>query len=309
MLISLALSVLLWVYVESQMDRPKPAGGPVAIPVALDNLPQDFVAEDPPISIPLIPDGSPGSLSRLIEYVQTADSPAKIRVDMSQAQVGTHEYPFQIELPEDVAVTFLRQPKSILITLDKVIDQKLKVQVETYGTAPEGFLSGAQETVPSVVTVRGPSKKVRDIARARVLLNLSDVRAGKPVELAVDLLKANDVSVGSSVVPTPSRVQVYAALSPRPDVARLLVSPTLSGQPAPGFRIVRIECEPNQVLVRGSSQLLSGRYSIETKPVEIGGLKTTKEFMVALDLPEVLTTNGPTAVRARVVVERIQTGP
>lgn len=303
MLISLALSVLLWVYVESQMDRPKLAGGPLAIPVALENLPNDFVADEPPVTIPLIPDGSPGSLSRLIEYTQMADSPIKVRVDLSQAQVGTHEYPYQLELPEDVAVTFLRQPKSVLITLDRVIEEKLKVQVETYGAVSEGFLSGAQETVPSVVTVRGPSKKVRDIARARVLLNLADVRANRPIDLAVDLLKANDIPVAPVVTCSPARVQVYAALSPRPDSARLVVSPSISGQPAPGYRIVRIECEPNQVTVRGSSALLSGRFSVETKPIEIAGLRAAQEFQAQLSLPDGLTST-TNQVRVRVVIDR-----
>jgi YbbR domain-containing protein len=92
---------------------------------------------------------------------------------------------------------------------------------------------------------------------------------GKPLELTVD----------------PSTVTVRVKAVALPPSKNVLLEPNWSGVPAVGYRIARVEIVPNQIRVLGEASVLEVLSSIQTSPIDVGGISEDKVVKVGIAFP------------------------
>ena len=185
--------------------------------------------------------------------------------------------------------------------LDPVITRVVPVEVER-GPVPPG-LTASQPTVDrTTVTVRGAASLVQQVAAAvaRVSIDASGVNVDSEVDLvAVD---ARGETVGPLTI-TPSRVNVKILVAEQLSSRTLPVSPNVTGQPALGYAIRRIEVTPITVTVSGSDATLGALSTISTAAININNRTTDLQANVALQPPNGVTPMGSSTVSVHVVID------
>lgn len=302
-LVSLLMAIVLYVYVDGQNYRDL-TYKPIDIPIVLDNVPTDLALDAGPSKLTLFPQGPSLDLQQLYRLDSSGKRGATIHVNCQRAKAGEEgDFSYTIEIPDGLEVEFKNRPSGIRLTFDRMASRTVPVVVESTGMPPSGFLVSTIEADPARILVRGPSKKLEQVARAVVGVDLSTVRSGQTIEAPIFLQKENAVPADSTVSADVETVKVRFALSPRPEEVRLVISPVVIGQPAPGYRIVRIEVSPNQAKLSGATNMLANLSTVETQPFDITGLKATAEFRPGLKLPEGVNDATGKQVLVRVVVE------
>ncbi len=307
-ILSLLISLGLWIYVASQ-ESTSPSDlepGTFRVEVDLRNAPFGFIKPTQKPVIILRANGTPSDIQKVTNAIAENPSLLDAWVDLSNATVGDQKYPLQVQTPKGFDEVHWQIPKDIKLKLDQKTTREINVTVDAFGSLPDGFLSEHQETFPKTVVVNGLASEINEIDRARVLLDLSKLKLGEPASAGVELLDSQGVQLNTSanlnLTVDPPTVTVLAALSPKPTVARMLVSPVILGQPAPGYRVLRVEVEPNQIVVRGPSELLAKTSSIDTQPISVLGLTSTRTFSIKLRLPDGLRDSKPGPIRVTVEI-------
>jgi YbbR domain-containing protein len=128
----------------------------------------------------------------------------------------------------------------------------------------------SSENIPGVqIRVRGPERIVSRLqpADVRAEIDLSGMKAG---EHTFDLTKAIGVPDRlelAQVVPS----EVHVSFDTRA-TRRVPVRPRVTGTPAPGYAIVRVDPNPNQVEIIGPSKEIASVDSAITDPVDVTGV-------------------------------------
>jgi YbbR domain-containing protein len=128
----------------------------------------------------------------------------------------------------------------------------------------------SSENIPAVqIRVRGPERIVRRLqpADVRAEIDLSGMKAG---EHTFDLTKAIGVPDRlelAQVVPS----EVHVSFDTRA-TRRVPVRPRVTGTPAPGYAIARVDPDPNQVEIIGPSKEIESVDSAITDPVDVTGV-------------------------------------
>jgi YbbR domain-containing protein len=128
----------------------------------------------------------------------------------------------------------------------------------------------SSENIPGVqIRVRGPERIVSRLqpADVRAEIDLSGMKAG---EHTFDLTKAIGVPDRlelAQVVPS----EVHVSFDTRA-TRRVPVRPRVTGTPAPGYGIARVDPDPNQVEIIGPSKEIESVDSAITDPIDVTGV-------------------------------------
>ncbi len=191
----------------------------------------------------------------------------------------------------------------ILVPADKILSEKdLTVPLETRNT-PDG-MEIVEKATPTVdVTVKAPSRILREITPSTLTARLSLERA--TVYQQEYPLNKNMISLppGADVIEVrPNKATIKLEWTRE---ATLDVHPSVRGKVSPGARISRIDVEPKAVAVRGPESKVKPRDAVATAPIDVTGLARTTEFDVDIILPkpELRLVSSRTTVRVTVTIE------
>lgn len=303
-ILSLMISLGLWVYVRTQ-QAPAPTDlepGTFQVEVLLPPLPPGFVR---PTNLPKVyfrASGTTDEIARVTDLIAEDHTQLEATVDITSAKVGDNKLQIVPKYPkgfETLRWTFT--PKEVRINLDQKTERQFDVQVEPFGAPPDGFLSEKWDTDPKFVTVQGLASKLEQIDHARVLLDLSKLASGSTeVPGTVELVNANNERL--DLAATPPTVTILTELSPTSPVRKLLVFPSIVDQPTPGYRVIRVEVSPNQVVMRGPAEQLARTASVDTEPISIAGLTANHTFVVKVKPPAGLRQASAAPVRVTVML-------
>ena len=161
-------------------------------------------------------------------------------------------------------------------------------------------------SVPDTVSLqlRGPLTRALNSANPpEVLLDLSDARPG-----------LNSYPINASDIPLPAEVEVVSVDPPaitleleRQEIRQVPVRPTITGVPAPGYRVGEIRIVPAQLTIQGPESLLTTLDSIETGPISIEDAAGAVEAVVEPLLPDPLLRPigvGPIQVVVEIMLEK-----
>ncbi|OGO55169.1 MAG: hypothetical protein A2V85_16490 [Chloroflexi bacterium RBG_16_72_14] len=295
-LAAIAVATLLYAgLVVSQDSNVYP--GPIRVDLA--NQPLDTVVTNDLRDVEQIRYIAPADLGRL-----TADD-FRATVDLANVTPDGSATSVRVSVVAiDPRVTILDfRPQSIQVILDQSIPKVVHVVVDR-GSPPAGLDIGEETVEPSSVTVTGPSAAVNRVvaARASALIDGSGIDVDREVEVdAIDA--AGEIVTGVKI--EPRTVHVTIPIFTNKESRTLPVNPVLTGTPAAGFRIARIEFEPLVVSVEGDGDQLAELVRADTEPVGVFGATSDVEMTVLLALPPGVLPLGSTSVKVTVVIEPV----
>jgi len=209
-------------------------------------------------------------------YSRVSGDTVRVELDLSQIrQTGRQEVPLTgiSSYGEVVQIT----PAKLEVVVETLDQRNVPVNTVLTGYVRESrYWYNVEKINPSVLTVSGPSSVVRQITSARVPLDVTGITDDFSWTIAPELLDSSGevVAAQSSISKSSSSITVSATIAP---IKQLTVSTDvntcISGTPAEGMVVSRIEVQPEVVTVAADRELLNQLETITFPPISVNGRK------------------------------------
>jgi len=170
-----------------------------------------------------------------------------------------------------------------MIPEEKTFSEKtLTVPLEIHNIpADMEMMEKPQSTVD--VQVRAPNRMINEITAMTVQAVL-DLRNASVTQTEYPLNR-NMISIpfGTELKQwTPSVVHLRME---KTEAVMLDVEPNITGELGDGLKLIRVEIDPPQVLIRGPESQIKSSYKVKTTPIDVSGFSESLEFKAQLILP------------------------
>jgi len=153
-------------------------------------------------------------------------------------------------------------PLNMRISIEDNESVKLPVTVATTGTPRDGYFVESTSVSPDNITVSGPKSKVESISAAVVTIDVSGLSADASVTGNILFYDAQNNVIDDSLLTTnvgDDGVTVSVSVLQTKSVP---VKASTYGEPASGYNLVSISCEPDTLELVGSRKMLDSIDSI-----------------------------------------------
>lgn len=273
-LVSVLLALILWLQVSREV--PEIQKSIAAVPVQVRDLPPGLEAvELSPAAVTVVVRGR----GKLLGTLSKDDFVAQ--VDLGVARPGRVAYRVdRVTVPKGVTLVGF-SPEEVFVTIEAVAEKEVPVSVRLQGAPADGFAAGPPEAVPERVVVRGRESVLAGLVSAEVAVPLAGVRETLTVRRPVDLLDARGQPL-LGLRATPDLVAVTVPVRETGAGRRVPVRPAVTGQPAPGYAVLRVEAAPSDVTVTGPDGTAA---EVTTEPVSVQGARRDVRRRVRLVAP------------------------
>jgi YbbR domain-containing protein len=301
--IVLAFGFWAWVTNNSDPDRSRDFPNISVTPI---NQPDGLAVSDPTPSSVTVTIWGPRSV---VNSQTLTASFFAATIDLKDIRPGTQKVPIHVQ----TTVKNLRKkgttPSDVQVTVERSIEKTLPVTVPM--PSQPGVTVNSVTATPSDVRVSGPESKVNAVTQVAAAFDIGDRTSSFQTTVDVKALDASGREV-AGVTLSPSRVTVATDLTDnRNERVVPVVTPDVTGAPAPGFRLDTINITPNQVTLTGNPQAIRTVPNVPTQPISTDGLNQPTTLTVQLDtskLPSGVTIkNNVTSVQVQInIVEATQ---
>jgi YbbR domain-containing protein len=302
---ALLLSVAVWIaaVTAADPDEQRIYGKPVTI---------EIVGQDPGLvivgEIPKTVEVTLRAPRSVWERLDGQEQPIRAVVDFSGLSAGPgHLLNVQVQVSENPARVVSVLPTSFTVALEPLTSRVFSVGLTLNGQPATGYQSGNPALEPLEVLVSGAESLVRQVERARVIVNLTGTRESINQELDVQLYNAsNQVLKGLSV--NPSAVLVNIPVSQQGGYRDVAVKVLVQGQVANGYLLTDLSVFPPIVTVYSTDPGLVNALPgiVETQPLELRGASEDISTRLALSLPAGISVVGEQSVQVDVGISPIQ---
>lgn len=221
----------------------------------------------------------------------------RVRASLYNREPGQHNIIVEVStgtLPRGVEVADPAR-HSVLVTLDRTVQQKRAVKIVQRGRPASGFEPARRQARPNEVTVTGPQSVVSGVATAVAEVDISGIQETTTFTCLLEARDARNMPLaGVRIAPARADVEVVVE---RVNTRTLPVRLGEMALPA-GRTVASVEVSPQVVTVTGTPELLATLQYVRTEPVRL--TETTTEVRANLDLPEGLKAVGDDSVRVSV---------
>ena len=252
-------------------------------PLAVTNLSDDISILQAPGFVRVVASGS----AQVLDSLETTR--VRAVVDLSEAKPGIGRYRIEVVGPMRPGLTLSAARTTAEIELEERLRKSFEVQLITVGTPPGNYTYNGVTMLPSKVEVSGPRTNVGRVRSVRAVLDLTSIAPNRTVEAEVEALGDEGRPVPLISI-DPAGVQILPAILIGPSRRNLLVTPVFAGQPAVGYRVTGYEVSPNQIATVGESEEVSRVTTVNTRPIDLSGLRTDRTFRIQLVLPPGIET-------------------
>lgn len=300
LILSFLLAVVIWVN-AMQVEDPD-LKRVLQIPATFIGLPEDVTRISPTNNNPPILISYEGPTS-IVSELSPEDFTAII--DLSEVPLGRDaSVPVEIQA-KDTRVTLEDPiPAVVNVRLEKLITREIDMKLELQGEVARGYVMGDPLIDPPVISVTGIESEVDhlDFAQVTVFLNSdTQTRIESPQPLFYD--RQGRVASVSGLQLSTEEVEVTIPINESADFANRVITADVTGQVAPGYRVLGVTVEPSSVLVTGRPTQLALPFRVQTEPIDITGLTETFQDQVSLVLPEGITLDSVTEITVTVQIE------
>jgi len=305
-LLALALGISVWVSAVSEADPNEVNTFPRPIPLEVVGLDPAFIlAEDPPPAVE-VRLRAPRSVWETL--IAKKDSIRAV-LDLTEKAPGdTRVVPIQLLISERPYQLVFMNPSTVTVNLESVKIKTFPLVLSLSGQPAAGYQAGAATKDVTEVTVSGPESVVERVARARVVLNLDNVRESIDVSLPIQGVDSENNLVQGLAI-NPENVQVNIPISKKGGFRDVAVKVVVQGQQAPGYRIENISVFPPVITIFADDPELVNTLPgvVETLPLDLQDRSEDISTRLSLDLPEKVTLVGAQTVQVQVSISPIQT--
>jgi len=305
-LLALALGISVWVSAVSEADPNEVNTFPRPIPLEVVGLDPAFIlAEDPPPAVE-VRLRAPRSVWETL--IAKKDSIRAV-LDLTEKAPGDKRVvPIQLLISERPYQLVFMNPSTVTVNLESVKIKTFPLVLSLSGQPAAGYQAGAATKDVTEVTVSGPESVVERVARARVVLNLDNVRESIDVSLPIQGVDSENNLVQGLAI-NPENVQVNIPISKKGGFRDVAVKVVVQGQQAPGYRIENISVFPPVITIFADDPELVNTLPgvVETLPLDLQDRSEDISTRLSLDLPEKVTLVGAQTVQVQVSISPIQT--
>ena len=282
LLLSFLLAIAIW-FNAVQAEDPEIRRS-VQIPVTYIGLPEDVIIAQPNNPDQDILVTYEGRTS-IVTQLKPSDFSAII--DLSDVPIGEEQQvPIQVESNQQNITINPPAPDQMGIYLEALKTAEIPVKVDIRGSTARGHTRQEELIEPAEITVRGTASEVDalDFAQVTVFLNgENQTIVTNPQPIFYDR-QGRIASVRNLDVST-DEVQVTVPIQESADFLERSISVNIVGEPAPGYRLLSAQVNPNTILVTGRPTQLQVPFSVRTEPIDITGLTESFSDAVTLVLP------------------------
>ncbi len=219
------------------------------------------------------------------------------KADLSNIdKIGDYRLNVRVSIINEYVDIVSVKPDVVDVTVDKIIERRENIQVESVGSLAEGFEAGEVQLSSESVLLKGASSLVNNIAKAVVYLNYNDAKYDiTSTEKIVLLDYSGNVIESSDITKDIDAVNVVCPVLERKNVDVALNS----GNTLPlGYKV---EISPNILTVYAKSDVISDITSVSTEYVDLSNLRGAEKH-VQLIIPDgVQVRGGITSVTVKVM--------
>lgn len=294
--LSLVMAVALWVYVTDQQNPTVTDFLPTPLAVEPVEIPQGLAVANVPETVSVRVSAPSDLWARL-----TADD-FHATADLSGLPAGEHDVSVRVRPARGRSSLRVVEifPSRVRIRLEPMAQKQVPVVVNVTGAPPLGYELGEATASPAQVTVTGPQDTVELVEAAAIDINIAGATTN--IQQTATLTPRN-LSRGFTVDGVnlnPPNVTIRVPVTQRVFNRTYVVSASLRGSPAVGYRVTTVEVEPAAVTALGSLPALEALNVITTEDVDIGGATADVVRTARLRLPEGISVSGRQDVLVRV---------
>ena len=272
-ILSVVIAVLMWSYIvsaDSSITRTKVLS---SVDVSLSG---QSVLQSRLLAVVMDEDEALASVRVKVKVPQanyarvTADS-VSVELDLSRVrQTGRQE----VELVGTTAYGEVVQitPSTLEVDIEPMDTRVVPVNVELQNQDEDKYYYVVSQSNPSQLTISGASSVVQRIAQAQALVNVEGMTSGRNVSVKYALLDEEGNEVTQLVSKPTSSVMVGLSIDP---IARLSVDASIetatTGTLPDGYRITRVEVQPETITVAGDPSLLGELDVLTFEQVNVTG--------------------------------------
>ena len=304
-LLALVLGLSVWVSAVSAADPNEVRPFPRPIPL-------EVIGQDPSLiltnDIPSTVEVSLRAPHSVWESLITKDDAVRATVDLTGLSAGKHTVDVHIMVALRPYQIVLVNPATVTVDLESLAAQTFPLSLSLSGQPAAGYEVGEATMDLREVAVSGPDTLVRQVARARVLVNLDGIRESIDESIPIQILDAqNNILKGLTI--NPEAVRVNVPISQQGGYRDVAVKVVVQGQVAAGYRLENIRVFPPVITVSASDPKLVNDLPgvIETQPLNLQDRKEDVSTRLSLNLPANITVVGAQTVQVQVSISPIQT--
>ncbi len=207
-------------------------------------------------------------------------------IDLESYKEGPHEIPIHVEATDSNIVVTAIDRRLLRVQLDDVMTKTVPVHAAVMDNAKDGFAWDSPIVNPPTITVVGPAQQVNQVVAAEAPVYLRGATTQVERLQTVNLLSRLDQTV-SNVQAEPAAVDISIPVRRWPGRRSVAVRVKLIGQPAFGYRLVRVTPDPSTVVLYGDASALDQfPGSVETASLSLEGATGDISSQLDLILPE-----------------------
>lgn len=302
--LALALSFSLWLYVTDAENPQEVRTFNSAIPIRFVNVPNDLAVANASEATVRIRIEAPSSD---LDGLEQDDFEAT--VDLGGLARGTQNVAVEVS-PSSGSIDIADvTPARIDVTLEDSRSKEVPVRVTLIGSPQTGFAAASTEVDPSNATVTGAESLVQLVDHVVAEVNLTALNVDITDERVP--LQPRDARGGqiSRVTVNPITASLAVEIEQRDFSLEFAVTPSISGEPAPGFNVESISIDPRVVVITGPLEVLQSIDAVRgvtTSEISIADAREDVTRTVELVVPEGARLQGVSTVRINVDISPAQ---
>ncbi len=227
-------------------------------------------------------------------------------IDLSGLGEGTHDVTVQVEKDNPEAEILDVQPRQLRVTIEPVVSKKVPVQVDILDSPAIGYEVQTPIVEPEEVTVTGPASLIDQVVEATAEVYLRGAKTQVERIQALSPRNAQGQPVDRVTVEPPT-ARLVIPITQREGRKEVAVLVQLEGQPAPGYRISKVEVEPATVVLLGDPEVLDAVPGyVETTRLSIENATGEVQEELPLLLPDNVSVLNNSTVKVTVTIAPIE---
>jgi YbbR domain-containing protein len=304
LLLALAMAVAVWISAVTSNDPVEERDFPRTIPIEIIGQDPSLIltsSQNDPLTLRL---SAPRSIWDRLENDRVT---VRAVVDLSSKGEGSYDLPIQVQVDITPIKIISYTPRSYKVSLEKIENVNLPVQIISRGDPAIGFEAGQPTLSQPSATVSGPRSLVGRVKDLQVLLDISRANDTITRNLTILAVDENGLTI-SGLTLSPEQTMVTQPVTQRGGYRNVVVKVVTAGQVGDGYRLTTVSVFPPTVTVFAANPSLVDKLPgyVETSPVDLTGAKDDIDTRLNLNLPEGISIVGEQTVNVVVGIAAIE---
>lgn len=283
-LLSLVVAMLLWFYVTNEQAPVEQTT--MNVRVEAQQLRSDYSLITKLDTVKVSLQGTKNALSSL------TDDKIVAYIDLSNVKPGTNEVDVRVKAPAGIKALQIN-PARLTVNIDVTEKKEVPVKINISGNPAAGYIAGLPKLNPTVVTIKGPARFLKQIAYVTLDLDLGgtqqNLNISRPAKITLKNIDDGVIDIN------PSDIQVIIPITKDVQTKTVPLKYRLIGDPAAGFKVDTVTLATDKITIQGAKDILDSLEAINLEAIDITGAKSDLQKVVKIVLPDgVKTANGDT---------------